>query len=181
MVELNANRNAVLDEAQHSLTAGGAVPEGYALVPIKPTPKMVDATWNDEPGNESHNARNKRIYAAMLAAAPLPQVQSEALEPVDGDVLPAVGSKVLIHLGRQDAWVEHEVTGYYVWGDLGKNPALHRVFVRVKDAQGYDNARLLMDVRPVDQQPVTPSGTPEDRSHWFKPWDPDSDNGGGVA
>jgi NTP pyrophosphatase (non-canonical NTP hydrolase) len=49
-----------------------AVPEGYQLVPIKPTPKMVDATFNDPQergGSESHNARNKRVYAAMLTVA----------------------------------------------------------------------------------------------------------------
>lgn len=74
------------------------------------------------------------------------------LDPVEGDLLPPVGSRVLIHLGRQDAWIEHTVTGYYVWCALShqvregeKNS--HRVFVRVKDANGYDNARLLSEVR----------------------------------
>jgi hypothetical protein len=37
---------------------------------------------------------------------------AEVLEPVEGDLLPPLGSKVLIHLARQDAWVEHAVTGY---------------------------------------------------------------------
>lgn len=84
-------------------------------------------------------------------AAPVPVAAEDArdvLDPVEGDKLPPVGSKVLIHLARQDAWVEHTVTGYYAWGDLGGNPHLHRVFVRVKDADGYDNARLLSDVHP---------------------------------
>jgi hypothetical protein len=110
---------------------------------------------------QKEHARQAWEFVLKSVAAPLPQAQREALESVDGDVLPAVGSTVLIHLGRQDAWVEHEVTGYYVWSDLGKNPALHRVFVRVKDAQGYDNARLLMDVRTANQQPVTASGALE--------------------
>ena len=44
--------------------------EGFVLVPVEPTPKMVDATWNEHlAATESHNARNKRIYKAMLAAA----------------------------------------------------------------------------------------------------------------
>lgn len=51
-----------------------AIPAGYALVPVEPTPKMVDATWDEPLGaNESHNARNKRIYKAMIAAAPKPE------------------------------------------------------------------------------------------------------------
>lgn len=69
------------------------------------------------------------------------------LDPVTGDQLPAIGSKVQIHLGRSDTWVEHDVVGYYVWGDLGGNQSLHRVFVRVRDADGYLNSRLLKEVR----------------------------------
>ena len=46
----------------------------FVLVPREPTPKMVAATWDHEidreGGLESQNTRNKRIYAAMLAAAP---------------------------------------------------------------------------------------------------------------
>lgn len=82
-----------------------------------------------------------------------------ALDPVEGDKLPPVGSKVLIHLGREDAWVEHTVTGYYAWGDLDGNEHLHRVFVRVVDAEGYLNARLLKDVRPTAKgAPVAEGG-----------------------
>jgi len=51
--------------------AGGA--DGFVLVPREPTPKMVASTWNDHVdangGIESQNARNKRIYRAMIAAA----------------------------------------------------------------------------------------------------------------
>ena len=68
-------------------------------------------------------------------------------EPVEGDLLPAIGEEVLIHLASLDAWVPHTVTGYYAWGDHGGNSSLHRVFVRVVDAAGYPNARLLRDVR----------------------------------
>jgi hypothetical protein len=71
------------------------------------------------------------------------------LPPVEGDLLPPVGSKVLIHLNSLSKWVEHEVVGYYVWGNLGDEENLHRVFVRVVDADGILNARLLSDVIPV--------------------------------
>lgn len=70
-------------------------------------------------------------------------------EPVEGDLLPPLGSTVLIHLGRSDQWVPHTVVGYYVWGDRKCDPHLHRVFVRVRDADGFLNARLLSDIRPV--------------------------------
>lgn len=71
----------------------------------------------------------------------------EPLQPVDGDLLPPIGSTVYIHLGRSNQWVAHTVAGYYVWGDLHGDDALQRVFVRVQDASGYENARLLKDVR----------------------------------
>lgn len=54
------------------VAAQPVVPEGWKLVPEAPTPKMVDATWNDSLDGMSHNARNKKIYSAMLAAAPQP-------------------------------------------------------------------------------------------------------------
>lgn len=73
----------------------------------------------------------------------------EALSAVDGDLLPAIGEKVLIHLNSSDSWVEHRVVGYYVRGDLGRNTGFHRVFVRVVDSNGYLNARLLQDVRRI--------------------------------
>ena len=74
---------------------------------------------------------------------------AEPLEPVHDDQLPPIGSKVLIHLASCDDWIEHTVAGYYAWGDLEGEEHLHRVFVRVRDSDGYLNARLLKDVRPV--------------------------------
>ncbi|MCE0955126.1 hypothetical protein QVM32_08140 [Pseudomonas asiatica] len=71
------------------------------------------------------------------------------LPPVVGDLLPPVGSKVLIHLAREDEWVEHTVVGYYAWENLRPDPSVHRVCVRVRDADGYLNARGLGDIRPV--------------------------------
>lgn len=71
----------------------------------------------------------------------------QPLEPVSGDELPAIGSKVFIRLGSSAAWVEHTVVGYYVWGNHGFDQRVHRVFVRVRDAEGYLNVRLLSDVR----------------------------------
>ena len=86
--------------------------------------------------------KNRLAHHGTDAAAPLP--------PVDGDILPAVGSKVLIHLASQDAWVEHTVAGYYVWPNHGLAPRVFRVFVRVRDADGYLNARSLEDIRYPD-------------------------------
>lgn len=42
----------------------------HKVVPIEPSPKMVDATFNDDLSMMSHNKRNKHIYGAMIAAAP---------------------------------------------------------------------------------------------------------------
>lgn len=40
------------------------------LAPVKPTPKMIDATWDhdDEIQSMSHNARNEFIYKKMIEA-----------------------------------------------------------------------------------------------------------------
>lgn len=74
------------------------------------------------------------------------------LPPVEGDLLPAIGSKVLIHLASLSAWVEHTVVGYYVWESLThEDGRLHRVFVRVADSDGIINARMLRDVRRVGE------------------------------
>jgi hypothetical protein len=90
-------------------------------------------------------------YAKATPLYTHPQPQREPLTPVEGDLLPPVGSKVLIHLARQEEWVEHTVVGYYVWGGLdGRDERMHRVFVRVVSANGFLNARMLRDVRPIE-------------------------------
>lgn len=69
------------------------------------------------------------------------------LEQVEGDLLPPIGSKVLVYLNSPDSWVEHEVIGYYVWPSFGGDSSLFRVNVRVIDKDGYLNARCLQDIR----------------------------------
>jgi len=44
-----------------------AVPPGYKLVPIVPTPEMLDASYYPD----VNAARRAEIYTAMLSAAPL--------------------------------------------------------------------------------------------------------------
>lgn len=89
------------------------------------------------------------------------------LPPVEGDLLPAVGCPVRVHLASSDRWVEQRVAGYYVWPALRsqkiRDPQpspkvdLYRVFVRLLDQDGIENARLLSDLQPVDGHPW---GTP---------------------
>lgn len=67
--------------------------------------------------------------------------------PVKGDLLPQIGETVLINLASQNEWVKHTVAGYYVWGSLGEDKNLHRVFIRVRDEDGNLNARLLSDIK----------------------------------
>lgn len=90
-------------------------------------------------------ARVVKLKAALERSASAEP--SAPLPPVDGDLLPPIGSKVLFHLAREDEWVEHTVVGYYVWGNHGLDQNVHRVFVRARDADGYLNARLLSNVR----------------------------------
>lgn len=70
------------------------------------------------------------------------------LPPVEGDMLPPIGSRVQIYLNSLSTWVTHTVVGYYVWDSIyHDHKDVHRVFVRVQDAQGFLNARLLSDIR----------------------------------
>ena len=89
----------------------------------------------------------QQVVSAMAARIAELEAGLSCLPPVVGDVLPPIGSKVGIRLGGSDDWVEHTVAGYYAWPDLDGSGWLHRVFVRVKDANGFLNSRLLKDVR----------------------------------
>lgn len=73
-----------------------------------------------------------------------------AQEPVHGDLLPPVGSRVFIRHGRDDDAHACTVTGYYAWGDLGGDKRLHRVFVRlVYEGATTPQARMLCDCYPT--------------------------------
>jgi hypothetical protein len=72
----------------------------------------------------------------------------EFLPPIEGNVLPAVGSRVLIHLASLDDWVENTVVGYYVLPGL-VDPTQYRINIQVMDDQGYLNARSLDSIKSV--------------------------------
>lgn len=95
-----------------------------------------------------------RSLAAVLEAG--------QLEPAHGDQLPPLGSRIEIHLGRSDAWVPVTVIGYYAWPPLHSTSprSLHRVFVRVRDDAGYENARMLADTRPCPTPTPTQGENP---------------------
>ena len=59
-----------------ALSARAAVPEGWALVPVKPTKFMMDAAI--PPGRQDQTGRREfAIWQAMLAAAPQPAGEDE--------------------------------------------------------------------------------------------------------
>jgi hypothetical protein len=67
-------------DALRAAIAQPAVPEGYKLVPIEPTPEMVDAAvqaicYGPESGF-TRIAGPYRAWRVMLAAAPSPQEQT---------------------------------------------------------------------------------------------------------
>lgn len=78
----------------------------------------------------------------MLSTEPL----THALDPVEGDILPPLGSLVYIELASAKKRQKVTVVGYYVWPGLKDQGSHPRVFVRVKDEHGTPNARLLKDV-----------------------------------
>ena len=74
-------------------------------------------------------------------AAPVPHI-----DPVHGDCLPPIGSRVFIRHGRDDDAHACIVTGYYAWGDLKGSKRLHRVFVQmVYEGTDRKQARMLCD------------------------------------
>lgn len=104
--------------------------------------------------------RLSRIAADLDAAA---AQQREPLRPVDGDVLPPIGSDVYIRHGRDGDEHLCTVVGYYAWRGLDRATHMHRVFVRVVyKGTRTENARLLgLDsIRPADNRKcdVPPAG-----------------------
>lgn len=113
-----------------------AIPDGYALVPVEPTPKMVDATWDEPLGaNESHNVRNKRIYKAMIAAAPKPVVP--AWQPIE--TAPRDGTDVLIYTMAGSMYV------------AGYDDAFSNVW-RIRNDEGV-NSRVVTHWMPLPAAP----------------------------
>ena len=74
LIDLRSDEDVISMISFTPVVSGQGVPDGWKLVPVEPTPKMIDATWYHEIdmscGIESQGASNKRIYEAMLAAAP---------------------------------------------------------------------------------------------------------------
>lgn len=66
------------------------------------------------------------------------------LDPVQGDILPPLGSRVMIHLSSIEKWVPATVVGYFAY----TNPL--RVFVRTQDDNGVLNARDIQSIRPCE-------------------------------
>lgn len=93
-----------------------------------------------------HHLQDERTVTAPSGnERPLAFHLLPVLDPVEGDLLPSLGSIVEIHLNSLDAWVPHLVVGYYVWPAIGASGV--RVNVQVVDRKGYPNARALADVR----------------------------------
>ncbi|HEF4835492.1 TPA: hypothetical protein SAO52_000169 [Burkholderia vietnamiensis] len=64
---------AILSRSHTAAAEAVAIPAGYALVPIEPTPEMLDCWWDGLPkGTAFLNCTPRGIYAAMLAAATQP-------------------------------------------------------------------------------------------------------------
>lgn len=103
------------------------------------------------PEADTYLSQSKRYgFAAEQIKAMMDRLavyEKVASDPVEGDLLPAVGEVVEIHLNSSNTWEKHTVTGYYVWAAHSGAENLHRVSVRVVDSNGYPNARSLSDIR----------------------------------
>ena len=106
---------------------------------------MLDQGVNTDPAHPNRQALNYGVTAMRKLHAALAQPQAQP-EPVTGDLLPAIGSRVWIRHGRDDDAHACTVTDYYAWGDLNGDKHLHRIFVRmVYEGTTCQQARMLCD------------------------------------
>lgn len=127
----------------------------HALWPLIEAYAKSVADQAQNPSHESAKAYAK-LARSNLQDALSEMTRSDGLPPVEHDLLPPIGSQVLIHLSSRNEWVEHAVVGYYVWGDLDHDPRLQRVNVRVVSSSGHLDARMLADIRRLDGTPYVP-------------------------
>lgn len=117
------------------------------FVPIKEWDKEVTRfegkieLWNDltQYRQIPHIGYVSKGNFCTVCGSALPKSFPE-LDTVEGDLLPAIGSKVEVHLASSNSWEINTVVGYYVWN---RKEGGHRVFIRVRDKDGIPNARLL--------------------------------------
>lgn len=140
----------------------------------QPTAQQLYDQWREdyaltyEPNYDEHlDADCKAAFCAGMQAARRTQVVPQ-LEPVEGDQLPPVGSRIFIRHGRDDDAHACIVTGYYVWGDLKGDKRLHRVFVRmVYEGTQTQNARMLCDCYKTEAEALAAAHQPQEVEH---PW-----------
>jgi hypothetical protein len=132
------------DERKQALAAQPAVqPVGYVA----------------ENGVVDWNVCAPPILTDLYTTPPAAQPAVPKLEPVHGDVLPPMGSRVYIRHGRDDNAHPCIVVGYYAWPDRHGNKSLHRVFVRVVyEGTDTQNARFLHECLPTPEAALTAHG-----------------------
>lgn len=110
-----------LKRCQLGQSMNNLIPEGWALVPIQPTPEMLKAV--DDEAEDKHLARGRAISAwgLMLDAAPAAEFKANQSAMRDMATAPRDGSRILIktnvsHYSR--GWPHF---GYHVvgtsWGE----------------------------------------------------------------
>lgn len=120
---------------------------------------MAVVTQDIGPWSDDHPLNKQQTAPAELARL-FPEPAVPKLEPIEGDVLPAIGSRVFIRHGRDDAAHACTVTGYYAWGDLGGARHLHRLFVRlVYEGTDCAQARLLADCHLTAEAALAANGS----------------------
>lgn len=93
------------------------------------------------------SASQLEAFAQALIKRALDVATAAVLPPIEGDVLPPVGSRVYILHGRDNGAHPCIVEGYYAWGSLNGGKNDNRVFVRVRyEDSEVRNSRLLSGV-----------------------------------
>ncbi len=154
-----AKQQTITPETGNSVSAQGAAitsesgtPPAEQQAAPKAAPKsfLDGADVQDESGVLAYYSREAVLACITAALESVAAPKAAPGEPVHGDVLPPVGSRVYIRHGRDNDAHACTVTGYYAWGDLGGDKRLHRVFVRlVYEGTDIQQARMLCDCYPT--------------------------------
>lgn len=148
--KIKAASQAALLSAQHALRSRQRA--GTSALQAKPGRRSLLGLADLDGGAGSTAGHTERAIAseAMQASPSLP-----TLDPVHGNVLPAIGDRVWIRHGRHADAHACIVRGYYAWNDLGGNPRLHRIFLRLayegRKGMVTEQARMLCDTWPTRQ------------------------------
>lgn len=154
---INQSREQVLSDWNRRAPQPAAVPDGYALVPIEPTPEMVRAA---EEAHMPFGDMDIALRMAVLAAAPAPADHSE-------DALAMVAPAGWVPVTERMPESERTVLAYYL-NSHGKGRRIRAEYIAAKTKgadDGWDSDSTA-DYDEATDQYYWPAGWYEVIDNW---------------